>query len=283
MQRAYGVLPRYRYSGDNVTQQKQYMLLSGLPRTGSTLLVALLTQNPRIYGEGASALCHIMWNAKQACDITAAFAANNRLHTKHDILSALPGLYYKDVEQPIVIEKGRTWSHPANFNMWKEYISAGQKMVVLVRPIDQIVRSFVSLRQRNGWTGDLWSDLLEPGSEPIMRAFDAVYLAQQQPTDKILFIEYKDLVANPASVLRSIYDHYGWDYFEHWFDNISQLNQENDEVHKLMGMHEIRASISIRDINIELPDDVVRTCEHLNSLLGFGDEKFNAINNKADR
>lgn len=259
------------------------MLLSGLPRTGSTLLVALLTQNPLIYGEGASALCQFMWEAKQVCEDTTALQSNNRLHTGHDILSSLPGIYYKDVQRPIIIEKGRTWVHPANFTIWQEHINAEQKMVVLVRPIDQIVRSFVSLRHRNGLTGDLWSDLFEPGSEPLMRAVDAIYVARQQPTDKILFIEYRDLVANPASVLRSIYNHYGWDHFEHWFDNIAQLNPENDEAHNLKGMHEIRASISTRDIDVELPDDVLIACKQLNSLLGFDDEKFNAINNKETR
>jgi sulfotransferase len=247
-------------------QQKQFMLLSGLPRAGSTLLVALLTQNPLIYGEGASALCQIMWNAKQACD-TNALAANNRLHTKHDILSALPSLYYKEVDQPIIIEKGRTWPQPANFNMWKEYINAEQKMVVLIRPIDQIVRSLVSLRQRNGWTGDLWSDLLAPDSEPIMKAFGAIYLAQQHPTANILFVDYRDLIADPASTLHKIYNHYEWRHFDHWFDGISQKRIENDEVHGLIGMHEIRETISPRSIDVDLPDRMMRACEELNALL----------------
>lgn len=243
------------------------MLLGGLPRTGSTLLVALLTQNPLIYGEGASGLCDIMWNAKQACDITTAFAANHRLHTKHDILSALPGLYYKDVGEPIVIEKGRTWPHPANFRMWQEYIKSDQKMVVLIRPIDQIVRSFIGLRQRNGWTGDLWSDLLAPDSEPIMKAFDAIYLAQRHSTANMLFVDYRDLIADPGLTLRKIYNHYGWEHFEHWFDGVSQKKAENDEVHGLIGMHEIRRRISPRSINVDLPDRLMRACEELNSLL----------------
>lgn len=243
------------------------MLLSGLPRTGSTLLIALLSQNPVIYGEGASALCQIMWDAKQACDATTAFAANNRLHTKHDILAALPGLYYKNIEQPVIIEKGRTWAHPENFAMWRAHINPEQKMVVLVRPIDQVVRSFVALRQRNGWTEDLWSDLLKPDSEPIMKAFDAIYFARQHPTENMLFVDYRDLIADPALAIRKIYDHYGWDHFGHWFDGITQKKTESDEVHGFVGMHEIRPSISARCINVRLPDVLAQACEELNSLL----------------
>jgi sulfotransferase len=246
---------------------KEFAIISGLPRTGSTLLVALLSQNPRIYGEGASALCQLMWDVHQSCNFGEAIAANRRFNTEHDIISALPGLYYKDVEQPIIIEKGRTWTHPLNFNMWVQHINPEQKMVVLIRPLEDIFKSMASLRINNNWHGDLYLDLLQPGSEPICRAAEAIAFAKKNFYKDLLFIDYNDLVKTPLSVIDQIYDLYGWEKYEHSLENITCPNSEDDEVHGLLGMHTIRSTISTRELDVELPNHVKRACVELNALV----------------
>ena len=75
----------------------QLVCLSGLPRTGSTLLSSLLSQNPTIHSEGYSGLCELMWQTEKTCEsINHIFASNNRLHTSKDIISQLPHSYYKN-------------------------------------------------------------------------------------------------------------------------------------------------------------------------------------------
>jgi len=246
---------------------KEFAIISGLPRTGSTLLVALLSQNPLIYGEGASALCQLMWAVQQTCNVIPAIAANRRFNTKHDIMSALPGLYYKDVEQPIVIEKGRTWTHPLNFNMWTQHVNPEQKMVVLIRPLEDVFKSMVALKIKNDWQGDLYLDLLQPGSEPICRAAEAIALAREAFPERLLFIDYRDLVKTPLKAIDQIYDLYGWEKYEHSLENITCSNPEDDEVHGLLGMHKIRSTISTRELDVELPDHVKRACVELNALV----------------
>jgi sulfotransferase len=246
---------------------KDFAIISGLPRTGSTLLVALLSQNPRIYGEGASSLCQLMWDVHQSCNAGTAIAANKRFNTEHDIISALPSLYYKDVEQPIVIEKGRTWTHPLNFGMWTQHINPEQKMVVLIRPLEDVFKSIAALRIRNDWQDDLYLDLLEKGGEPICRAAEAVALAREAFPEKLLFIDYRDLVKTPLRVIDQIYDLYGWEKYEHSLENITCSNPEDDEVHGLLGMHTIRSTISTRELDVELPNHVKRACVELNALV----------------
>ena len=76
----------------------QFVCLSGLPRSGSTLLSALLSQNPEIHAEGNSAVCQLMWDMQQSC-LSAAkeqLLANNRQSTIKDIISQIPHLYYKN-------------------------------------------------------------------------------------------------------------------------------------------------------------------------------------------
>ncbi len=49
----------------------EIVLLSGLPRTGSTLLQNILVQNTKIHAEGNSGLCQIMWDSKISCEQNA--------------------------------------------------------------------------------------------------------------------------------------------------------------------------------------------------------------------
>jgi len=245
---------------------KQFIILSGMPRSGSTLLVALLTQNPSIYGEGLSALCQLMWNAKQACELDAVIA-NNKFTTKYDVLSALPYLYYKKVDQSIIIEKGRTWTHPLNLKMWSENVFGDQKIVVLVRPAEDIIKSMAFLRIKNCWEGDLYSDLIRHGSEPICRAAEAISLAKAEFRERLLFVDYRDLVTDPLGQIDRIYQFYELKKFNHYLEDIKHKRPENDEVHGLIGMHDVRSTISIRNIDVELPDFVKAACVEIDALV----------------
>ena len=247
--------------------KKQFIILSGLPRTGSSLLVAMLTQNPKIYGEGASALCQLMWDAKQVCDNVDAISANHRFHTKHDILSALPNLYYKNANQPIIVEKGRTWAHPLNFDMWLNHVDENQKIIVMTRNVEEIVKSMASLRIKNGWSGDVFSDLVAPSSEPICRAAEGIFFAKKAYPERLIFVDYEDIVCDPLGVINKIYEAYGIEKYDHSISDINVKNPENDEVHGLIGMHDVRSTISTRSIDIELPDEIKAICAELNAII----------------
>lgn len=248
-------------------RNQQFAVFCGLPRTGSTLLINMLMQNPNIHGEGTSLLCELMWQTQQTCDNYPPLFANHRLHTKKDIMSALPGLYYKDVRKPIIIEKCRMWCHPVNTAMWRENINPDQKFVVLVRPIEDVMKSLVSLRIKNNHQGDLYEDLMQPGTEPIFRTAAAIALCKTQPQENFLYIDYRDLVSEPLKVLDLIYDFYGWDKFQHNVKKVEQVFTEDDAHHGLDGMHKIRETISIKKVNVKLPPKVVEFCEELNKMV----------------
>ena len=82
----------------------QFICLSGLPRSGSTLLSAILSQNPLIHAEGNSAVCQIMWDLQQSCTTTAKeqLSANNRMNTMSDLISSVPHIYYKQDRKSVV-------------------------------------------------------------------------------------------------------------------------------------------------------------------------------------
>lgn len=225
-----------------------FVALSGLPRTGSTLLSAILSQNPEIHAEGNSAVCQLMWDMQVSCQTTASqqLAANRRYMDQDALVSAIPAIYYRDVKATHIVDKCRSWTLPANMDMLRRYIPNDPKVIVLTRPVDEIVTSFVRLREANGWTGDLEADLLEPGSEPIMRSLDGVTLARESGSSEFLFVEYADIVSDTDEVLKSIYEFCEFDPFKHDLLNIVNNHPEDDSVYGLIGQHEIRSTIGAR-------------------------------------
>lgn len=240
---------------------KQFVALSGLPRTGSTLLSAILSQNPEIHAEGNSAVCQLMWDMQQSVLNSEQIKASNK-----DVLDALvkpiPHIYYANVTKPIVVDKCRSWTLPANVEILNRYFDNAPKVIVLVRPVVEIVASFMSLRKKNGWT-NLEAGLLESGSEPIMRSLAGVEWARKNNDGEFLFVTYDELVDHTHTSLDRIYEHCGWQPFEHDLDNIVNRHKENDAIYGLAGQHDIRPQISRRTVDVDLSEELIKECNRL--------------------
>lgn len=244
----------------------QFIALSGLPRSGSTLLSSILSQNPNIHAEGNSALCQLMWDMQMSIvnNCIEQLRASNRGQNAIDILKALPGLYYKNTNKPIVVDKCRSWTLPLNMEALKRYVTPMPRVIVLERPIIEIVKSFVNLRKENGWEGNLEEGLLDEMSEPIMRSYAGVKWAKENNQfNNFIFIQYDDLVNNTKETIDKIYKFCEIEPFEHDFNNIVNQHPEDDTVYNLIGQHDIRPTISKRQLDVELSQDMIAKCESL--------------------
>lgn len=230
------------------------VFLSGLPRTGSTLLTSILSQNSKIHTEGNSALCQLMWDMQVSCWNTEQII--NKPEIKDRLLNKLPEIFYENIDN-VIIDKCRSWTLPANIELIEKYINPNYKMIVMVRPIVDIVKSFVYIRQMNNWDNPE-KGLLDKDSEPIMRSLNGVKHAQQINTGQFLFVQYDDLLDNTKETLKRIYEFCGWQNFKHNLNNIINLKPENDEVLEMTGLHDIRPTISRRNIPIKLSDSLYK-------------------------
>ena len=175
------------------------------------------------------------------------------------LVKPIPHTYYADVTKPIVVDKCRSWTLPANVEILNRYFDSTPKVIVLVRPLVEIVASFMALRKANGWT-NLEEGLLDDGSEPIMRSLAGVEWARKNNNGEFLFLTYDELVDDTQVSLDRIYEHYGWQPFAHNLDNIVNRYKENDAVYKLKGQHDIRPQISRRTVDIDLSDELIKKC-----------------------
>ena len=250
---------------------QQFVGLSGLPRSGSTLLTAILSQNPAIHAEGNSAVCQLMWDiyVSYRDNCLQQLKANNKEGILLDLISMVPNVYYKDraPEETIIVDKCRAWTIESNVNMLKVCVDPHIKIIVMERSVTDIIRSFARLYANNGIVGDKLEQellkLLEPGSETVVRSWEGVQWAKTNNHEGIfLFVTYDELVADPTSTLKRIYNHCGWAPFEHDFEHVSVKYPENDEIYNTVGFHEIRACVGFlpRDDSVLIPKSVLDLC-----------------------
>jgi sulfotransferase len=240
------------------------VFLSGLPRTGSTLLTSILSQNEQIHTQGNSALCQLMWDTQVSCENTEQI--KNSPDVTDRLLEAIPSIFYDGIDKHIV-DKCRSWTLPANLELIDKYITKSPKIIVMLRPIVDIIKSFVLVRGMNGWSNPE-SGLLDDGSEPIMRSLDGIKHAKSIDSGQFLYLWYDDLVTNPEQTINKVYDFCGWEKFNHQFDNIKNLTPERDDLLGLLGLHDIRPKLKRREVKVKLSDELYEKAIQLDKEMG---------------
>lgn len=243
---------------------KEFHFLSGLPRSGSTLLSCLLDQNPLIHAEGNSGVCQLMWDAQTSVNNNQQLLANKRFQTKFDVVKSIPDIYYKDQNKNIVLDKCRSWTLPDNFRMILVYMTTSPKVIVMLRPIEEIIISYINLMVANGHFENMEEIMLRPLSDPLMRSYDGVINAKKQNNGEFLFITYDDLISKPKEVINNVYLHCGWTPFKHDFDNIVNNHPEDDGVYGFLGQHDVRPTITKRNLEIKLSKETLDRCQKMN-------------------
>ena len=249
---------------------KSFYFLSGLPRSGSTLLSCILDQNPNIHAEGNSGVCQLMWDTQASAMNNQQLKANRRFFTGIDIVKSIPEIYYKDVTKNIVVDKCRSWTLPDNMRLIESYITTTPKVIVTIRKCSEVIASYIEIMQANGHSDDMEKMMLTPMTEPLMRSYDGVMFAKKYNEGQFLFVDYDDLVDNTKETILKIYTHCGWDSYEHDFDNIVNNHPEDDEFYSLIGMHDVHSKIVRKDMDIQLSNETLDICAKLDEEM-YGD------------
>lgn len=241
---------------------KNLYFLAGLPRTGSTLLTSILYQNPLIHTEGASALCGLVWaNLNELKDNRHIQATQRSIDP---IIRKIPEIYYAHVGREVVIDKCFTWTLDGNIDAIRKYITPKPRFIVMHRPIEDIINSFVGLMERSDTNGIFQFDIdnnskayrhmtlkeqrrsaaLQKGG--VLEMPLVAYETARTYRDQSLFhyVSYKDLTEKPEEVLNGIYDFLDMPRYKHDFKNIKNKNKESDLVWGLKDMHTIKSSIT---------------------------------------
>lgn len=253
---------------------KTYYFMSGLPRSGSTLLSSLLNQNPKFYSGPSSPVVPTMIALEQSLANDELYLAYPKQPQAAKIISSVLENWYGDVEKPIIFDKNRSWVNRLHYI--PGYFGIEPKVLYPVRNIDEILASFISMYRRNPYTGqgripfldemliksnmslsdDNRCEALCSPAGIVGASYNGLKQVFAEGKEKsIHIIEYDDLINNPEDTMRKIYDFLGQEYYAHDFTKIENIHRERDaEVYGLADMHEVRETL---EKTSSKPEDVL--------------------------
>ena len=124
---------------------KEFFFISGLPRSGSTLLSAILRQNPDFYADISSPVQSLV---ASTINVITGSESNHLIdedRRKHILLS-LFNSYYESVDQPTVFDTSRGWT--AKTSLLKALFPQ-TKIICCVRDLPWILDSFERIATKN--------------------------------------------------------------------------------------------------------------------------------------
>lgn len=250
---------------------KQYYFITGLPRSGSTLLSAILKQNPRFHsGISGPLLTHF----RSAIEAGNAMQKSEYSETRNKrILSATVDAFYEEVDKPVIFDTNRLWT-----NLLRELndLYPYTKMIVCVRDINWIIDSFERMHQTRPYTISsvfpkdqdfnvyTRSNILMNEGGVIRTPYDCLKSAMcGMYSNMMFFMEYEMLCKNPEGTMRAIYNHIGQSYFQHDFENVESSYDEYDAELNMKGLHTTRSKVEWKPRKFVLPPDVLERYTNL--------------------
>ena len=243
--------------------------ISGLPRSGSTLLAALLRQNPR-FSAGMSSpvysLFRAMLNETSARNEGAVFIDNEI--RKRLLLGVFDAYYHDTAPETVIFDTNRGWTTKLSALV---ELFPGAKIICCVRNPAWILDSVESLIRRNAYElsgvfsydsgGTVYSRVEGLASAGGMFGFsyNALREAIYGPhSDRLLIVRYESLTANPLGALGAIYGFIDEDMFPHDPKHIEPCYDmiEFDQRLGTPGLHDVGRAVKADERKTILPPDL---------------------------
>ena len=237
--------------------------ISGLPRSGSTLLAAILRQNPQFHAAISSPLAGLLTAQIKCMSLheAAQFISDEQ---RLRILRAIVDSYYWDLsDKKVIFDTNRTWCAvlPAIVQLFPQ-----ARVICCVRSPAWIVDSIERLVQRNAL---LATKMFGKGDEigNVYSRFDALLktgilggpmknLRQawfSEHADRLIVIRYDSLVARPGEIIGKLYTLLGLDPFKHDFEHVEYDEPEFDARLNMPGLHKVSGRVEARPRQTILP------------------------------
>lgn len=289
------------------SMMKTYFFMSGLPRSGSTLLSSLLNQNPNVYSGPSSPVVPTMLALETSLANDELFRAFPKPQIAAKMIAGVLETFYSDVDKKYIIDKNRSWVNRLHYI--PGYFGIEPKVLCPVRNIDEILTSFITMQRRNPitqegkinfidemlvknnvlLTDDNRCEFLASPNGILGQSYFGIQKALMDGKQKNLhFIEYDDLMNKPEETMRKIYEFLGMDYFQHDFSKIENIHKENDsEVYGVPDMHDVRntlgkVSADPKDILSKATLDRCKELEFWRNLDNFNVEENNSSETQSE-
>jgi sulfotransferase len=231
--------------------------ISGLPRSGSTLLSALLSQNPRIHASMTSPVYTLFHALQRKMSQESEFSLFIDDRQRSRILRACFEAYYHEiVGRRSIFDTNRLWTTKIAA---LSHLFPDSKVICCVRNVAWVVDSIESLVRRNSLEPSKLFNF-DPGGSVYTRAElitaatgmvgeslfalrESVYGDQ---ADRLLLVRYETLTSDPLGTLAKIYEFTGllrYDGHDPEHVEPSPGTEEFDARLGMPGLHRIGSSV----------------------------------------
>ncbi|WP_320534937.1 sulfotransferase family protein [Robbsia andropogonis] len=242
-------------------------LISGLPRSGSTLLCALLRQNPRFMAAMTSpvaSLCNALHRKMCGGEFSVFFDDKKRA----GMLRGLFDSYYCQADQEhVVFDTNRSWTGRAA--LLRE-LYPQSRIICCVREVGWIIDSIELMLTKNPLQLSRVFNF-QPGASVYSRAeslmnsetgliglpWTTLREAWFSPeAARLVIVPYESLVRQPERTLRRLYEEIREPWYAHDINNVAYDEPDYDALLGMPGMHKVRQKVEYQDRKPCIPPDL---------------------------
>lgn len=248
-------------------QKIKMHFISGLPRSGSTLLAGILRQNPRFHAAMSSPVAGLVNGALEQMGAGGEFYTFFDENKRKGICRALFDAYYADkTGHEVIFDTNRLWT--ARLHQLVELYD-DFKVICCVRNPAWIMDSFEVIHRRNPFD---YSRMFNAGSrqtvysrcETLINAGGTVggaWTALKEAyygeySGRLLLVDYDLLTQHPAKTLELLYKFIQEPAFEHDFNAVEYEESEFDNKLGVKGLHSVRKKVEFKPRRTILPPDL---------------------------
>ena len=247
--------------------------ISGLPRSGSTLLAALLRQNPRFHAGMTSPVGSLYVAMLAEMSGRNEFSVFIDERQRRALLTGLFTAYYQDIHpNKLVFDTNRLWCTKV---AGLAQLFPAARIICCVRHVSWIIDSVERLIQGNpfepskifgfdaGGTVYGRADGVAGANGFVGYAYNALKEAFfGAHAQRLILVQYDSLTRQPGQTLDALYQALGEPRFEHDFDNVVYDEAiEFDNRLATPGLHTVGRQVRPNERPTILPPDVFRRFE----------------------
>lgn len=262
--------------------------ISGLPRSGSTLLSAILRQNPKFHAGISSPIAGlfetIIARYSAGSESASQFSEEQKRHILQDIFYG----YYKDKSEDVIFDTNRAWT--ANLPLIKELFPES-RVICTVRNVAWIMDSLERRYRSNAFehtrlfnspqeraTVYTRVEALAGPNRLVGYAWHALREAcWGEEAKRLILVDYELLTSEPEQVVRLIYDFLEEPYYNHDYKNIDFDEPEFDAQLGVEGLHRVKPAVKPNRRSTILPPDLFEKYSQLSFWINLKRSTANRI------
>jgi hypothetical protein len=213
--------------------------LSGLPRSGSTVVSSILNQHPQIYSSSTSGLIDIMGAICMAWEESpSTIAQSSNKEEVYRILRSTIESKYELIDKQIIIDKNRGWANPTIMETIKNVLGYEPKIIATVRHPADCTASFVRVAKPENLDNFLRNSEL---IKHLKSSYATLKNGFENKPNNFCFVDYDDFLLNPQKEMDKICKFLDIESFNFDFNNIDTevVSEKDEEAWGIPNLHKI--------------------------------------------